>query len=471
MASMLQAIIDDPTPGPSVQAEVEVRPAASPALMDSERHELIGRLKSDYDQKNGGWFGEQKYIDPGVIEYCLIDGDGDLRQMARRTLDANLKLIDPVWGGVDQYSTDSDWDHPHFEKIMSTQADNLRIYAQAYLATGDAKYLKAAEQIHGFLMNFLTSPEGAFYVSQDADLHPGEHGADYFKLADADRRKLGVPRVDRHCYARENGWAIRSLCVLYAATDDQNVLDQAIAAANWVIKNRSLGDGGFRHDQTDAAGPYLGDTLAMADAFLAVYEATADRNWLVRAQDCVNFIWAHFGGHGSGGEGLGLATAASSDQSVLRARPEVDENVEAARLANLLFAYSGVSEDRDLAAGVMRYVASPEILAHRGWAVGGILLADREMNSPPLHVTIVGAKSDAGAAELFRTALEAATSYKRVDWFDEAEGKLPNTDVEYPSLPYPAAFLCNGTACSSPMRTSAALAGKLKQIVIPASKR
>ena len=43
------------------------------------------------------------------------------------------KLIDPVWGGVYQYSTDGDWDHAHFEKIMSYQADDMRVYAQAYL--------------------------------------------------------------------------------------------------------------------------------------------------------------------------------------------------------------------------------------------------------------------------------------------------------------------------------------------------
>ena len=52
--------------------------------------------------------------------------------MARETLDAQRQLIDPVWGGVYQYSTDGDWKHPHFEKIMQMQAENLRIYAQAY---------------------------------------------------------------------------------------------------------------------------------------------------------------------------------------------------------------------------------------------------------------------------------------------------------------------------------------------------
>lgn len=52
--------------------------------------------------------------------------------MARDTLRLQRKLIDPVWGGVYQYSVGGDWNEPHFEKIMQMQAENIRIYAQAY---------------------------------------------------------------------------------------------------------------------------------------------------------------------------------------------------------------------------------------------------------------------------------------------------------------------------------------------------
>jgi uncharacterized protein len=140
--------------------------------------------------------------------------------MARETLDAQRKLIDPVWGGVYQYSTDGDWDHPRFEKIMQMQAENLRIYAQAYTVWKDPAYLQAARQIRDYLRNFLTSPDGAFYTSQDADLVPGEHSGEYFALNDNERRRRGIPRVDQQIYARENGWAINALATLYAVTGD-----------------------------------------------------------------------------------------------------------------------------------------------------------------------------------------------------------------------------------------------------------
>jgi uncharacterized protein len=48
----------------------------------------------------------------------------------RRTLEANQHLVDPVRGGVFQYSDEVNWKSPHYEKLMSYQADDLRIYSE-----------------------------------------------------------------------------------------------------------------------------------------------------------------------------------------------------------------------------------------------------------------------------------------------------------------------------------------------------
>ncbi len=66
------------------------------------------------------------------------------QRMARETLGAQRSLFDPVWGGVYQYSTDGDWKHPHYEKLLQFQAEDLRIYAVAYARWGDPEYLKDA---------------------------------------------------------------------------------------------------------------------------------------------------------------------------------------------------------------------------------------------------------------------------------------------------------------------------------------
>jgi uncharacterized protein len=446
MASMLQAIIDDPTPGPSVLPEKAIISTGETALEAGRRTELRKLLVDTYDHTNFGWGTGQKFLDWDTIEYSMnrtAAGDPALETMARDTLAAQLNLLDPAWGGVYQYSTDGDWQHPHFEKIMQMQAENLRIYALAYALWHDTTYLETANRIRDYLKNFLMSPDGAFYTSQDADLIDGEHGGAYFKLSDGDRRKLGVPRVDTHIYSRENGWAINALTVFYAVSGDAGCLNEAIRAADWICANRTLPDGGFRHDANDPAGPYLGDTLAMGRAFLTLYACTGERSWLRKAASAVEFISKNFV------TDLGYVT--SPNVGPVQSHPELDENVGVARLACLLWQFTGNLDYKAVAERAMKFVCAPDATASRGYLVAGVLLADNEFTSVPLHITIVGRKDDPKAQELFKAAIRQPGTYKRIEWFDDREGALPNADVSYPTLPKAAAFVCTNQSCSPPV--------------------
>ena len=145
MASMLQAVIDDPTPGPSVLPEQKLSASPEAFLTADARKNLRQVLVDTYDPKNKGWGTVQKFLNWDVIEYCMVQakqGDTKFEEMGRETLAAQLQLIDPVWGGACQYSTDGDWKHPHFEKIMQMQAENLRTYATAYALWRDPPICK-----------------------------------------------------------------------------------------------------------------------------------------------------------------------------------------------------------------------------------------------------------------------------------------------------------------------------------------
>jgi uncharacterized protein YyaL (SSP411 family) len=360
-----------------------------------------------------------------------------------------------VWGGVYQYSTGGNWHEPHFEKVMQFQAANIRIYSLAYQQFQKPEYKKAALDVYKFLKTFLMSPGGEFYTSMNADVIDGEHSASYFKLDDAGRRRIGIPRIDKHIYSRENGWAIEAVVSLYEATADPTYLNEAKRAAERMIATRPLPDGGFRHDQNDAAGPFLGDTLAMSRAFLKLYECTGDRTWLARAEAGLHFISVHFADK----KHAGFVTAVDPSYP---ARPERDENVSLARLANLMSHYTANEADRKIAEEAMRFVSTPAIADQN--AAAGLLLTDREATRPPTHLTIVGAKSNADAARLFEIALQYASGYKRVEWWDRAEGPLPNPDVEYPQLAQPAAFVCTQKSCSSPIRKPEQLLSRANQL-------
>jgi len=168
MKDMLDAIIKDPTPGPSITQEKPLEVPQSPFLSDALRKDLTKSYFDNYDNDQGSWGTVQKFLDWDGVEYAMTlarSGDAVAEKMARQTLKAQRALIDPVWGGVYQYSTDGDWNHPHFEKIMQMQAENLKVYALAYAQWKDPEDLRSAQSIAGFLKNFLQSPDGAFYTS------------------------------------------------------------------------------------------------------------------------------------------------------------------------------------------------------------------------------------------------------------------------------------------------------------------
>jgi uncharacterized protein len=493
MRTLLAGVVADPTPGPSVPLTPDpdtagLRPAlptaggqsrwTAPAgrgengktsLSTPQRNDLIALLEQRYDREKGGWGFAKKFLDFDGVEYGLSGprrGDADAERMARETLTLSRKLIDPVWGGLYQYSDSGDWDHPHFEKLLQFQAEGIRLYAMAYAQGQDPEDLRSARSILRYVRAFLKSPEGAFYVSQDADLVPGEHSGEYYALDDAARRRKGIPRVDTHLYARESAWMVQALVTLYAVTSEPDLLAEAVAAGDWIVAKRSLPGGGSRHDEMDATGPYLGDSVAAGRAFLALWSVTGDRAWLSRSRDAAAFVAKTF----AVADAPGLVSAVSKSRFA-PPRPQRDENTAVARWANLLFRYTGDDADRRLSDRAMAFLAIPEVAEK--FSTASVLLADAERSSEPPHLTVVGSRGDAAAQRLLAAAVAApgAGGYRRVELLDEKDGALPNLDVEFPNLDRPAAFVCAGGRCSLPAFTPEELGKRLARLQAASSAR
>ena len=157
------------------------------------------------DFSGGGFVFGQKYIDFDTFEYTFSHYKSDsLSKWLTNSVVNSTGIYDNQWGGVYQYSTNNDWNHVHYEKLLFIQARYIKMYCWYYKIFKDAAALKKAEGIVKYVDRFLTSPTGGYYSAQDADLIKGEKSHDYFALSDAERMKKGIPAIDSNVYTTDN---------------------------------------------------------------------------------------------------------------------------------------------------------------------------------------------------------------------------------------------------------------------------
>jgi uncharacterized protein YyaL (SSP411 family) len=495
MLSLLDAIVADPSPGPSVGTAVKVVNRSSTTLAEKDRAALTETADALYDVANAGWGTEHKYVDASAMEwsFATLDAGNQLAMTkARRTLDANQNLIDPVWGGVFQYSDQVDWESPHYEKLLSYQADDLRIYSDAYSRWHRKTDLEAAQKLYKYLTKFLSAPDGGFYVSQDADVSAKMTGHEFYAKDDAARRAVGMPKIDVHEYSRETGWAIRALCKYHDVTGDTAALTRAERGAKWALSVRQVPDGGFSHggtggtvgpgggakdagrradrandsdhaaDGTNRAGPFLDDNISMTQAFLALYRSTGNREWLKAAVATLDFIDTKLRDPRAGY----IASSPIANTHGVFREPVLDiaQNAAVVRTASMLHHYTAAERHLRIARYAMNYLSGFAAAASDQFRPD-ILLADHEMSVPPIHITIVGGMDDPAAQSLHAAALQYPTDYLQVDWWDRREGPLPDPSITYPDLKRPAAFACTANACSTPVYEGSEIQARVRSVL------
>ena len=371
----------------------------APKTALSEEHlawiqrEIDVQLEDYYDEDQGSWGRQQKaplgWNNAWTLEKAK-KGDEQAKAKALFTLDKQSALLDPVWGGIYQYSAARDWDSPHFEKLMTFQAPALDNYATAYRLSGDAKQLARAKAMQGFLDRFMKSPEGGFYTTQDADLNAHERGKtfmdghEYYKLDEKGRLARGLPRVDTHEYGKENGLAVSAYCTLFEVTKDPAVAATAEKAARRILATHATKRGGITHDVMDPEKEtkllYLSDNATFGLGLVRVYEVTKSDEYLKRARAVADFMIAELTDDDTGGM---FASTKDPDAVGIFATRRVpfEDNVVAARfLAHLAHAVSAADAKKYSIAldRLLRATSKPEEIKARGRMIGDYLLALEE---------------------------------------------------------------------------------------------
>ena len=144
---------------------------------------VIQEIAAEFDPQNGGFASRPKFPEASkialLIDIYKLNGNKKALHMAQQTLRkmALGGIYDQIGGGFFRYTTDEQWQIPHFEKMLYTNAELIPVYVSMYELTADPLYKKVVnETIAQMEKHFMK--EGVYLSASDAD-SDGEEGG-YF---------------------------------------------------------------------------------------------------------------------------------------------------------------------------------------------------------------------------------------------------------------------------------------------------
>lgn len=305
---------------------------------------------------------------------------------------AASELRDPVEGGFFRYATRRDWTVPHYERMLTDNAQLLDVAMDA----GDEA---TARGIVDFLLGSLQQPSGGFGAAQDSEswIDGARSEGGYYLRDAAARAELEPPAVDGKVVTGWNGLAIGALARAGARLGRTDWVDAARWAADAVLTANVGADGRLVRASLDEIASRAPATLAdhgqLAEGLVALAVATGEPVYAVRARALVDACVDADGA---------LRAPAGVDPVLLAsgvvapdAASDGDEPSAVAAIAGAavaLWLLGGGDELRRLAerlVGTHGSGALTQPLAH-----GALLRVAATLSAPPRQVVVVGDPSD-----------------------------------------------------------------------------
>jgi uncharacterized protein YyaL (SSP411 family) len=218
---------------------------------------VFDEWKSRIDYTHGGHKGAPKFPLPVGLQFLLhyhyLTQNPDALRALTITLNkmADGGIYDQIGGGFARYSVDAYWKAPHFEKMLYDNAQLVSLYSYAYQHTKDKYYKTIVSETLDFIQRELSSEEGGFYSSLDADSE-GEEGKFYVWTKDELQEILGTKAevILEYYHVQENGNWENGRNILFKSGNDKQIADkynltendlslQVLAAKEILLKERA----------------------------------------------------------------------------------------------------------------------------------------------------------------------------------------------------------------------------------------
>ena len=281
MAGVLTRVVAALERTPEIGAEEQPDLAAGGDGDPPDDSALVESIFATFDEQHGGFGIEPKFPHTAPLHLAMglfhETGMERWRQVVRRSLDAMSRggLWDRRAGGFYRYATTRDWQLPHEEKILETNAALLRVYAEAAAEWNHADDYDRCRETAAFITTTLRAEGG------------GYHGSD----------------ADAVFYMDGNAAAAGALLRAATVLDDAELAREALASFERVLLLCYKPGVGLAHyfDGAARVRGLLADHIAVVLALLGAYEVSELEPYRMMAEELGHIVVRDMRDRESGG--------------------------------------------------------------------------------------------------------------------------------------------------------------------------
>lgn len=317
---------------------------------------MAKRILQNADTQWGGFGAAPKFPQTFSIQVLLRNyyahNDQASIVHAIRSLDKMIQggIYDHIGGGFARYSTDEQWQAPHFEKMLYDNALLVTVLSEAYQITNKLVYKNVIEETIEFLFRELSDISGAFYAALDADSegvegkfytwsfdelksilpnHLFEPFCAFYQIKEAgnwehtnivwttdsienawaedlveakkilftNRSKRIRPGTDSKILLSWNGLMITALCKAYASIGHDSYLKRAEEVIAWLEQNMQSPNEYLYHTYTSGVAKsmaFLEDYACLIQAYIELHKVSGQSSYLLKAKKWMDYVQAHF---------------------------------------------------------------------------------------------------------------------------------------------------------------------------------